>query len=84
VEVSTLEDLERFKATGRRLILVTGRGLPSLKEAFPHLAKFDFVVAENGAVIYDPGTDTEHPLAPTPPAEFVRGRDMGPTSDDSS
>jgi HAD superfamily hydrolase (TIGR01484 family) len=72
VEASTLTALERFKDTGRRLILVTGRELPHLKDAFPHLARFDCVVAENGALIYDPNTGKERSIAPEPSALFVR------------
>jgi haloacid dehalogenase-like hydrolase len=41
VDAATLEALERFKATGRRLILVTGRELPHIKEPFPQLKMFD-------------------------------------------
>jgi HAD superfamily hydrolase (TIGR01484 family) len=35
VDAPTIAALKDFKATGRRLILVTGRELPHLKEAFP-------------------------------------------------
>ena len=50
----TLEALQRFKRTGRRLILVTGRRLPSIQRAFPEYSLFDRIVAENGAVLFDP------------------------------
>ena len=59
--------LARFKQTGRRLILVTGRDLPDLKRVFPELQLFDRIVAENGALIYDPATNEERPLAAAPP-----------------
>jgi HAD superfamily hydrolase (TIGR01484 family) len=71
VEAVTLDALARFKSTGRRLILVTGRELPHIEQAFPHLKMFDRVVAENGAVIYDPGTEKERLIAPGPTALFV-------------
>ncbi|MBV9219876.1 MAG: HAD-IIB family hydrolase [Methylobacteriaceae bacterium] len=71
VDAATVQALEKFKETGRRLILVTGRELPDLKAAFPQLKIFDRVVAENGALLYDPGTEEERPLAPGPPPEFV-------------
>jgi hydroxymethylpyrimidine pyrophosphatase-like HAD family hydrolase len=71
VEAVTLDALERFKSTGRRLILVTGRELPHIKGAFPQLKMFDRVVAENGAVIYDPATETERLIAPGPIALLV-------------
>lgn len=54
VDKKTCNSLKRLKQTGRRLILVTGRELAELKHAFPEVSMFDRVVAENGAVIYDP------------------------------
>ncbi|TIV90480.1 MAG: HAD family phosphatase, partial [Mesorhizobium sp.] len=52
VAASTLSALETLKRSGRKLILVTGRELPDLKEVFPEIGLFDKVVAENGALIY--------------------------------
>jgi len=72
VDAATLKALERFKATGRRLILVTGRELPDLKRCFPQLGIFDRVVAENGALLYDPASRQETVIAEPPPAAFVR------------
>ena len=63
VSPSTIEVLERFKETGRRLIMVTGRELPELIGIFPKTELFDRIVAENGALLYDPATRTETPLA---------------------
>jgi len=83
VDAATLAALERFKATGRRLILVTGRELPDLKRCFPQLAVFDRVVAENGALIYDPASERETVIAEPPPAAFVqrlRERNVAPLS----
>ena len=51
----TLKALEDFKRSGRKLILVTGRELPDLRRVFSRLDLFDRVVAENGALLYDPG-----------------------------
>jgi hydroxymethylpyrimidine pyrophosphatase-like HAD family hydrolase len=62
VSRSTIEALQRFRDTGRRLILVTGRELPELISIFPKADIFDRVVAENGALLYDPATRTETPL----------------------
>ena len=56
-----------MRESGRRLILVTGRDLPDLKRAFPQIGLFDRVVAENGALLYDPATDQERTIAPPPP-----------------
>src|SRR5260370_24954485 len=50
-----LEALARFRASGGRFILVTGRELEDLAKVAPELTSFDFVVAENGAVLYRPG-----------------------------
>ena len=71
VDTATCEALERFKRTGRRLILVTGRVLPDLKRVFPNTKLFDRVVAENGALLYDPATAAERVLAPAPSPLFV-------------
>lgn len=67
----TYEALKRFKETGRRLILVTGRDLPDLKRVFPAFRLYDRIVAENGAVVYDPATEDERVIAPAPPPAFV-------------
>ena len=63
--------LERLRATGRMLILVTGRQLEDLLEVFPHVTLFDRVVAENGAVLYHPATYEEKTIGEPPPQEFV-------------
>ena len=75
--------LDRLKASGRRLILVTGRELPDLKAVFPELDRFDMAVAENGSLLYRPGTNVEKPIAPEPPADLVaalEARDVSPLS----
>src|ERR1700674_5050787 len=56
VDEPTLAALERFLASGRKLVLVTGRELPELQTVFPHLDLFEWVVAENGALLYRPAT----------------------------
>ena len=71
VNTATLSALQRLKASGRRLIMVTGRELPDLRRVFPHLALFDAVVAENGALLWRPATGEERLLAAAPPAAFV-------------
>jgi hydroxymethylpyrimidine pyrophosphatase-like HAD family hydrolase len=70
--------IERLRSSGRRAVLITGRRLESLKESCPDLSPFNYVVAENGAVVYDPRTRAETPLGPPPPAEFVaRLKELG-------
>jgi hydroxymethylpyrimidine pyrophosphatase-like HAD family hydrolase len=51
--------IERLRASGRRAILVTGRSLESLQQSCSNLSAFDYVVAENGAVVYEPRTHEE-------------------------
>lgn len=71
VDDTTTQALERLLATGRRLVLVTGRELPELLEIYPRLELFERVVAENGALLYRPATKESVPLIPEPPAELV-------------
>ena len=51
---ATTAALRRLKASGRRLVVVTGRSLEGLTEAFPQARLCDRIVAENGAVLYRP------------------------------
>jgi hydroxymethylpyrimidine pyrophosphatase-like HAD family hydrolase len=57
VDAPTLDALARVKASGRKLILVTGRRLSDLISVFPGYELFDRIVAENGAVLFDPLDD---------------------------
>ncbi len=71
IDPDTVAAIRRLKNSGRRLILVTGRELPDLQRVFPELAGCDLIVAENGALLYEPGTGRETVLAPAPPEAFV-------------
>ena len=71
VDLKTVAALRRLAATGRKLILVTGRQLNDLLRVFPEASIFDAVVAENGAVLYRPESRDTRVLAPPPPADFV-------------
>ena len=62
VDGPTVEALNDFKRSGRKLILVTGRELPDLRRVFPHLELFDTAVVENGALLFTPSTGEESPL----------------------
>src|SRR5262249_58154103 len=66
-----LAALERLRSSGRRLILVTGREIEDLNEAFPHAALFERIVAENGALVSRPEAGEEKLLAEPPPAAFL-------------
>jgi HAD superfamily hydrolase (TIGR01484 family) len=83
VSDETYAALEALKKTGRRLLLVTGRNLESLKRSCHRLKLFDRVVAENGALLYDPATEEERVIAPPPSPIFVeqlRERGVSPLS----
>jgi hydroxymethylpyrimidine pyrophosphatase-like HAD family hydrolase len=73
--------LERVRASGRKLVLVTGRELDELLAVFPRVDLFDRVVAENGALVYEPATRSIRLLAERPPDAFVdalRARGVAP------
>jgi HAD superfamily hydrolase (TIGR01484 family) len=67
----TLAALERLRATGRKVVLVTGRVLSDLLAILPRPELFDRIVAENGAVLYRPIGREERVLAEAPPPWFV-------------
>jgi len=68
---STVEALKRVKASGRKLVLATGRELNDLLAAFPEASLFDRVVAENGGLLYRPASKEKRLLAGAPHREFV-------------
>jgi hydroxymethylpyrimidine pyrophosphatase-like HAD family hydrolase len=71
VDDTTMAGLSRLTASGRKLMLVTGRRLDDLLQVFPDQRLFSRVIAENGAVGYDPTTRVKRCLAEPPPREFV-------------
>jgi hydroxymethylpyrimidine pyrophosphatase-like HAD family hydrolase len=77
VDEAALSAIKRLRMSGRRAILVTGRRVGDLLTVCPRLELFDYVVAENGAVIYEPRSRTQTLLAKPPPIAFVeRLREM--------
>lgn len=64
--------LATLRDSGRKLLLITGRELQALKHHFDRLDLFDLVVAENGALLYDPRTDTEELIADSASTELVQ------------
>jgi HAD superfamily hydrolase (TIGR01484 family) len=83
VSDDTMAALERLRASGRRAVLVTGRELDDLLGVFPHVGYFDRVVAENGALLYDPASKQEKLLAQQPPDSFLdelRKKGVSPVS----
>jgi hypothetical protein len=83
VDEPVITVLEQCRASGRRLILVTGRELADLEQNFAGLELFDYVVAENGGTLFQPSTRNERVLAERPPDTFIealRARGVGPIS----
>ena len=83
VDDATAAALEDFRRSGRRLVLVTGRELPDLRRVYSRFDLFDRVVAENGALLFNPATREERRLAPEPPDVFVealRAKNVHPLS----
>ncbi|HUB66839.1 MAG TPA: HAD-IIB family hydrolase [Candidatus Methylacidiphilales bacterium] len=80
----TIAAIRRLKESGRKAILVSGRQLPDLQEAFPDFNVFDLIVAENGALLFDPMTKKESLMAEAPPpklAEELRRRGAIPLAE---
>ena len=83
VDSPTVAALERLVASGRKLILVTGRELDELLDIFPQLSLCERVVAENGALLYRPATKEHKVLGTPPPESFVKmlqARQVAPLS----
>ncbi len=84
---STVEALKRLAASGRKLILVTGRELEDLRRVFGSIDLFDRLVVENGAVLYRPSTGETRVLGAAPPPRFVaelKRRGVAPLSTGAS
>jgi HAD superfamily hydrolase (TIGR01484 family) len=71
VDQGTLAALERVRASGRSLVLVTGRQLEDLNRVFERLDVFARVVAENGALLYRPAGSQERSLGPRPAPKLI-------------
>lgn len=79
----TVAALEKLRATGRKLILVTGRELEELLRIFPAINLFERVVAENGALLYEPASREAKILVKGPPpafAEALQRRNVSPVA----
>jgi len=78
VTSNTIEALKKLVASGRQLVMVTGREIPDLKAVFSELNLFRWVVAENGGLLYDPATTKELVLGPAASEKLVSTlRDRG-------
>jgi len=68
---AALEALTRAREAGLKLILVTGRAFFELTRVCERLDLFDAVVAENGGVIYHPGSGAIYAQGPPPPMRLL-------------
>lgn len=73
VAPKTVGALQRARVSGRKMILITGRTVDDLRTVFSELSVFDMVVAENGALLFDPARGSEEYLCAAPPERFLRG-----------
>lgn len=83
VDAITVAALARFRESGRKLLLVTGRELDELLGILAEIWLFDWVVAENGALLYRPETKQTKLLGPSPSAAFadaLKEQGVGPIS----
>ncbi len=67
-----VDALRALAATGRKLILVTARELRELLEIFPSARVFDYIIAENGAILHEPATKHSEILAQAPSEMLLR------------
>lgn len=72
IDEPTWAALGRLRDSGRKLILVTGRELDELLGIIQHPERFDRIVAENGALIYEPATrEIRETSEQRPPPRFI-------------
>lgn len=71
VDAQTIDAVDRLIESGRKFILVTGRELADLKTVFADMDRCTLIVAENGAVLYNPATQEERSLAEPPNPQFL-------------
>jgi hydroxymethylpyrimidine pyrophosphatase-like HAD family hydrolase len=71
VDDETVKALKHAKGKGLRLVMVTGRELTELFNVFEHIGLFERIVAENGAVLFDPATKVVDQISTPPPPALV-------------
>lgn len=67
----TADALQRLRAGGYRLVVVTGRLLDDFLSVCDRLELFDRAVVENGGVLYRPASGTAQPLGDRVPPALV-------------
>lgn len=71
IDDETWAALRKFRESGRKLIMVTGRELDELLGLLgTNVEVFDRIVAENGGLIYEPATREVRLLCEPPPGTF--------------
>jgi len=78
-----VEALVSAADAGTKLVLATGRELPDIRRVLPEIGLFQWVVAENGAVLFEPTTEVKEVLGVAPPEFFfheLRKRGIGPVA----
>lgn len=81
VASETVAALERLRASGRQVVLNTGRQFDDLRRVFPRLDVVDCVVAENGAIVVDLANGHIETCGTPPPDCFIttlRARGVSP------
>jgi hydroxymethylpyrimidine pyrophosphatase-like HAD family hydrolase len=68
---TTAAALDRFLESGRQLFMVTGRELPDLQKVCSILDRFEWVIAENGALLHRPSTGETRLLCEPASPELV-------------
>lgn len=71
VDESTRQSIARLRESGRKVVLVTGRELDDLILAYGNVETFDYIVGENGAVLYDPSTKQRELITKPVSDDFV-------------
>ncbi len=71
VDEPTLAALQKLRDSGRIPVLVTGRQIDDLLSVFPQADIFERIVAENGALIYNPANRRQTLLGEPPPDSLV-------------
>lgn len=72
VDGATLDALARARQAGVKLVLVSGRELESLQHTFDRFDLFDWMVLENGGVLYEPSSRRQRALCSAPPLRLVQ------------
>lgn len=71
VSQETTSRLLAARRSGIKVVLITGRQIPELREVFDRLALVDLVVAENGGYCFSPSSNVGWRIAPAVDGQLV-------------